>query len=71
MCLVSLIYFSCTSLSKVRHLSEPYSLIRRKADLLRSVSKMPLFPLDIDPYFSCENVCVYSNWSDTYYLLVT
>ena len=50
---------------------EPYFLIRRKAELLRSVSKLPLFPLVIDLYFSREIICVDSYWNDTYSLLVT
>ena len=33
---------------------ESYFLILRNAELLRSVSKMPLLPLAKDPYFSCE-----------------
>ena len=50
---------------------ELYFLILRNVELLRSVSKMPLLPLAVDPYFSCEIVWVDSSWNDTYSLLVT
>ena len=50
---------------------ESYFLILRKAELVRSVSKIPLYLLDYDPYFSWDIVWVDSNLKETYPLLVT